>query len=219
MTVVEQKQVQEQIVDASALSKINSAFSSFNKEINRRIDADEISKIATKVTNKGVKRNKSLWKTKLKNFGIDVKGKMSFESEPDYIKSRIQTNVKLITKLKDEYLGRLSVDLSSAYEQGKPAKQLAKDIEQSFGISSRKAKLIARNETKNTNCQLNTKQALELGFDQGTWLTSMDGRERPEHAKHNNKKYKIGIGLPDGKGGKEEPGDAINCRCTFFINV
>jgi len=219
MPVVEQKSIQEEIVDASALYKITSVFSDFIKEINRQANEDKISKIATKVTIKAVKRNKSLWKAKLKNFGIDIKGKSSFKGEADYVKSRIRTNTKLIANLRDEYIERLSIDLSNAYEQGRPAKQLAKDIQQSFGISSRRAKLIARNETKNTNCQLNIKQAIELGFDYGTWITSIDGRERPEHKAHNNKKFKIGVGLDDGKGGKEQPGDAINCRCTFYIDI
>lgn len=220
MPKVEMKKVQKEIVlDESAFSIIGQAFDDFKKGINARIDEDVIKRIAQKITEKTFKRNRSLWKSKLNDFGIDIGRKMSFEGEQDYIKSRIKTNIKLITKLKDEYLSQLELELSDSYEKGIPAPQLAKNIQQRFKISAKKAKLIARNETKNTNSQLNKKQAAELGFDKAVWLTSIDGRERPEHREHNKKTYTIGVGLPDGQGGKEEPGYAINCRCTFYIEV
>ena len=159
------------------------------------------------------------WQAKAKSVGISIEGKQSFKGEQDYIKSRIETNTTLIKNLKSQYIEELNVELKYSYEQGRPSSQLAKDIEKRFGITKRRAKLIARNETKNTNAQLNKKQAMELGFGNPKWQTMMDGRERPEHAKHNGKEYKFGVGLPDGEGGKEEPGDKINCRCDFYIEI
>ena len=210
MPIVEQKGVQEEIVD-SALTKIGTSFKDFEDRVNKKFDDNSMFDIAKKVTTRITRNNTSVWKRKLKTLGIDIKGKMSFEGEQDYIKSRIHTNMKLIKSLKDEYLGELELDLSNAYEKGIPAKQLAKSIEKRFGITARRAKLIARNEVKNTTSQLNKKQVEELGFDRAVWLTSIDGRERSTHHKHNKKSYVVGKGLPDGKGGFEEPGDAINC--------
>lgn len=223
MPVVSKKSVQKQIVitDAyqTALGQIDAAFAKFKLNVDEKITNKDINKIATTFVNKAVKRNKSLWQTKMSSVGISIKGKSSFCGEKDYIRSRIDTNITLIKNLKSQYLEELSVELAYSYEQGRPSSQLAKEIEKRFGITSRRAKLIARNETKNTNSQLNKKQAMELGFGSPKWHTNMDGRERPEHAKHNGKEYEFGVGLPDGKGGKEEPGDAINCRCDFYIEV
>jgi len=203
----------------SDLDLLDNAVKSLVDKVNRKINYKLISKLSTKITNKIHKRNRTLWNKKLAKFTISIKGKESFEGEQEYIKSRIQTNTKLITNLKEEYLNSLAIDVGLAYEQGKTSASLAKIIQNKYGIQKRKAKLIARNEVKNTNTQLNTKQAKELGFDEVVWLTSGDERVRSEHLKHNGKPYKLGVGLPDGKGGKEEPGDAINCRCTFYIDI
>lgn len=223
MPVYSKKSVQSQIVItdayATALSQLNAAMAKFEAKVDKKFTAKDAQKIATKVIDQQVKRNKLQWKTKAKSFGINIKGKQSFKGEPDYIKSRIETNTTLIKNLKSQYIEDLNIELSAAYEKGIPSGQLAKQIEKRFGISKNRAKLIARNETKNTNSQLNKKQAMELGFGNPRWHTNMDGRERPQHAKHNGKEYEFGVGLPDGDGGKEEPGDAINCRCDFYIEV
>ncbi len=222
MQVVSKKSVQKQIVitdSMTALGQLNEALAKFQLKVDKKITAKDINNIATKVVNSQVKRNKMQWKTKAKSVGISIKGKQSFKGEQDYIKSRIETNTTLIKNLKSQYIEELNIELKYSYEQGRPSSQLAKEIEKRFGISKRRAKLIARNETKNTNAQLNKKQAMELGFGNPKWQTMMDGRERPEHAKHNGKEYEFGVGLPDGEGGKEEPGDAINCRCDFYIEI
>ena len=208
----------EKVLDGD-LDTLDDAIKALVSKVDKKINFKLISKIAASSVNKIHKRNSILWKKKLAGFAISIKGKESFEGEQEYIRSRIQTNVKLITNLKEEYLNSLAVDVGLAYEQGKTSSSLTKIIQNKYGVEKRKAKLIARNEVKNTNTQLNTKQAKELGFDEVVWLTAGDERVRSEHKKHNRKSYKLGVGLSDGKGGKEEPGDAINCRCTFYIDI
>jgi SPP1 gp7 family putative phage head morphogenesis protein len=203
----------------SDLTTLNTALSLLVGKVNKKLDEKLIFKIATQITTKIYKRNRSLWRKKLDGLAISIKGKESFKGEQDYIKSRIATNVKLITKLKEDYLTDLEIDVAMAYEKGLPSSELAKIIEKKYGIEKRKAKLIARNEVKNTNTQLNNKQVAELGFEEAVWMTAGDERVRSQHKKHNRKTYKIGKGLPDGEGGYEEPGDKINCRCTFFIDI
>jgi SPP1 gp7 family putative phage head morphogenesis protein len=221
MPVVGQKRVQKQIVDSeySVLTSLDQAFKEFERKVRLAIPVEKIKVLSKTTTNKVVKTNRTIWVKKLDSFGLDIAKKMSFPNEQDYISSRIKTNTKLITNLRDDYVDSLNTILFSSYQKGLPLKQLTKDIKNQFGISQRKAKLIARNETKNTNTQLNHKQAKSLGFEKGVWLGSEDAREREQHNKHNNKEYKIGVGLDDGKGGTEEPGDAINCRCTFYVDV
>jgi len=211
--------VQEEIVDESALTTLRKAFADFKAKINKSIDEERINRIAKKITKRAAKKNRRWWVKKLETFGIDITSKATFEGEKDYLSSRISTNTTLITKMKNEYIEQLNTVLFNSYEQGTPLRQLTKDVQNQFRISKNKAKLIARNETKNTNTQMNKKQAQELGFDQAVWLTSKDERVRAEHRKHSNKTYTIGVGLDDGKGGKEEPGDKINCRCSFYLKI
>jgi SPP1 gp7 family putative phage head morphogenesis protein len=211
--------VQKEITDQTALVTLEDAFQDFEEKINTSISDKRIKNIARNITKKAVKRNKRLWKDKLNPLGIDISKKESFKGERDYVTSRVNTNTTQIKNLKDTYIEQLNTILFNAYEQGTPLRQLTKDIEKQFDVSKNKAKLIARNETKNTNTQMNKKQALELGFDQAVWLTSDDVRVRHQHDKHKNKTYTIGVGLDDGKGGKEEPGDAINCRCSFYLKI
>ena len=210
----------EEIQDSQLLS-LEDALKAFEIKVNLSVPPKKIKKIATDVTNRNVKRNKKVWRDKLNPsyFGVNIAKKLSFEGEQDYIRSRISTNTILITKMKDEYIDQLNVLVLNKYQKGTTNIQLAKELEKQFGINKSKAKLIARNETKNTNTQLNNKQALSLGFSKAVWLGSEDEREREQHNKHNNKEYDIGVGLSDGNGGKEQPGDAILCRCTFYINT
>lgn len=220
MTIVSSKPIQEQITDADyTLISINKAFAKFERQTKQRFNKNYINQISTRVTQKNVKRNKTIWINRFNPFGIDISKRLTIPNEQFYIKSRIQTNTRLITKMTDDYIDNLNTILYSSFQQGTSLKQLTKELKEQFGITQRKAKLIARNETKNTNTQLNNKQAKHLGFELGTWLGSEDEREREQHNKHNNKKYKIGVGLDDGEGGKEEPGDKINCRCTFYIDI
>lgn len=213
---VEKKKIQQEIVDQNPLAALRAAFAEFKKKVNKSINTKRITTLSKGVTNRLVKRNKKSWAKKL---GIDISKKTTFKGEREYLSSRIKSNVRLITNMKTEYMEQLETLLFMSYEQGKPVKQLAKDIESRFKITARKAKLIARNEIKNTNTQINNKQAAELGFDKAVWIISKDERVRSQHKKHDRKTYKVGVGLDDGKGGKEEPGDAINCRCTFYIAV
>lgn len=220
MTTANKKRIDKEIVD-STLTSLEEAFKEFENKINKAFPPQKLRNIAQQTTLQNVRRNKKIWREKLNSndFAINIAKKLSFPNEQDYIKSRISTNTILITKMKDDYVSQLNTILFSSYQQGLSSKELSKDIQNQFGITKRKAKLIARNETKNTNTQMNNKQAKSLGFTEAVWLGSEDEREREQHNKHNNKEYQIGVGLDDGAGGKEEPGDKINCRCTFYIDV
>lgn len=211
----------KKVINDNAFKSLDEVLKEFERKVNLSVPASKIRKTAIDVTNRNVKRNKKIWRDKLNPsyFGINIAKKLSFDGEQDYIRSRISSNTTLITKMKNDYIAELNTILLSSYQQGISNRDLTKRIQEQFGITKRKAKLIARNETKNTNTQLNNKQAESLGFEYGIWLGSKDQREREQHNKHNDKKYKIGVGLDDGKGGKEQPGDAINCRCTFYIDV
>lgn len=227
MPVVGRKTVQKVIVDSefSTLTSIEDAFDEFERKVKKAVPQRAIKTLASRVTHRNHKRNKKIWIDKLSplsEFGINISKKASFSGEQAYISSRIKTNTSLIKSLKDDYVQDLNTLLFSSYQKGTPIKQLAGDIQNQYGITKRRAKLIARNETKNTNTQLNKKQGKELFGDspfKPVWLGSEDIRERDQHNKHNNKEYEFGVGLDDGKGGKEEPGDAINCRCDYYIDI
>ena len=108
--------------------------------------------------------------------------------------------------------------------EGKSVNAIAQYIEKQFGVSQRKAKFLARNETAiATTSYLKSKYMAE-GITHFRWHTHLDGRERDWHKT-------LGTVGPDGKGNvyrlddppiindktgqKGLPGEDYNCRCTM----
>lgn len=140
-------------------------------------------------------------------FGIDV-----FMNEPwlkDQLKLFASQNSQLITSLPDQELERVSGIVERGLQEGKPYKEVAKEIKNSFGITDRRAKLIARDQTKKLNSSLTKLRQQELGVEEYIWQTVQDERVRPTHQANNGKKFRWDD--PPAKTG--HPGNDVNCRC------
>lgn len=140
-------------------------------------------------------------------FGINL-----FIDEPwlaDQLKLFSSQNAQLIRSLPDQELERVAGIVERGLQDGKRYSDVAKDIQKSFGISNRRAKLIARDQTKKLNSSLTKLRQQEIGVTEYIWQTSGDERVRPTHAANDGKKFKWD--KPPATG---HPGEAVNCRCT-----
>ena len=157
-------------------------------------------------------------------FGINL-----FADEPwllDQLKLFASQNAQLITGMADQELERVAGIIERGLQEGKPLKDLTIDIQKSFGITERKAKLIARDQTAKLNGSLTRLRQENVGVTQYRWQTSGDERVRNSHAVLDGKmcrwddptvyldeksgkwKKRSGIG-----GESLHPRQAINCRC------
>lgn len=167
---------------------------------------------------------KQYQKTIQSSLGIDV-----FLEEP-WLKNQLELfanqNAQLINNLTDNELYRVSGIVQRGLQEGVTYDDIAKDIQQSFGITRRHAKLIARDQTTKLNGSLTKLRQQNLGVTQYRWMTAGDERVRKSHRVLDGKICRwddstVYLNEQNGKwekrskiGGTEvNPSQDVNCRC------
>jgi len=141
-------------------------------------------------------------------FGIDI-----FVDEPwlsDQLQLFAAQNAQLIQSLPDQELERVAGDIERGLQQGLRFTDISKGIQKSFGITHRRATLIARDQTTKLNASLTRLRQQEVGVEEYIWQTSGDERVRATH-KHNDGKVFRWDTPPKITG---HPGNDVNCRCV-----
>jgi SPP1 gp7 family putative phage head morphogenesis protein len=145
---------------------------------------------------------------KLQNsaFGLTL-----YQDEPwlqDQLKLFSKQNAQLITKMTQEELERVSGIVERGLASGTRFTEIQKEIKESFGISERKARLIARDQTAKLNANLTELRQREIGVEEYVWATALDERVRPSHKLNEGKTFRWDKPPKTG-----HPGFEINCRC------
>ena len=157
-------------------------------------------------------------------FGINL-----FVDEPwlsDQLNLFASQNAKLITSLPEQELERVSGIVERGLQEGKTYTDVQAEIKKTFGISDRKARLIARDQTAKLNGSLTRLRQESIGVKEYRWQTSGDERVRNSHAVLDGKLCKwddptVYLDEKDGKWKKRSsigaeklhPRRASNCRC------
>jgi len=140
-------------------------------------------------------------------------------------------NSQLITSLVDEEIERVSGVVQRGFQQGLPYKSVADEIQSTFGVSRRHAKLIARDQTVKLNASLTKLRQEDLGITEYQWQTSGDERVRASHRaidgmicrwddptvyrKPGEKKWhKRPTTMP-----QNHPGGDVQCRCVTIAQI
>lgn len=141
-------------------------------------------------------------------FGVDI-----FIDQPwlqDQLKLFASQNSQLITSISSQELERVSGIVERGLQEGSRFEIISEDIQKSFGISDRRAKLIARDQIAKLNASLTKLRQEELGVDSYRWQTSGDERVRPSHKANDGKIFR----WDDPPKETGHPGTDINCRCV-----
>jgi len=141
-------------------------------------------------------------------FGIDI-----FIDEPwlsDQLKLFSVQNSQLITSIPQQELTRVAGIVERGLQQGVRFTDIENQINKSFGITSRRAKLIARDQTTKLNSSLTKLRQQEVGVEEYIWQTAGDERVRQTHRDNDGKKFKWD--KPPKITG--HPGNDVNCRCV-----
>lgn len=111
--------------------------------------------------------------------GVDI-----FLEEP-WLKNQLELfanqNSQLIKNMTDNEMERVSGIVQRGLQEGSNYSSIAENIEKSFGITRRHAKLIARDQTSKLNGSLTKLRQQELGITEYRWQTSGDERVRASH--------------------------------------
>jgi SPP1 gp7 family putative phage head morphogenesis protein len=139
----------------------------------------------------------------------------------DFLQSSTVANVSLIRSLPNQYLSQVESMVMANTTAGLRPEVIKKQLQAQYGLSDKRAKLIARDQTSKLAGNLNEKRQREAGFEYFRWLDSGDRRVRDRHDEIADKVTEYGKGvyrwdyLPlDEKGVPVAPGQPIMCRCT-----
>lgn len=167
-------------------------------------------------------RSDLVLKKLLREAGISVK----FRNTPatrDVIAAGFNENVSLIKSIQAKFHTDIEGMVMRSVAAGRDIGTLAKDLERTYGVTSRRAAFIARDQNNKATAMITKARQQELGITEAIWVHSAGGKEpRPNHVKfgREQKRYDVAKGMwdPDadgkGKGRFIHPGELINCRCV-----
>lgn len=111
--------------------------------------------------------------------GVDI-----FLEEP-WLETQLELfanqNSQLIKNMTANEIERVSGIVQRGLQEGSSLDSITENIEKSFGITRRHARLIARDQTSKLNGSLTKLRQQEAGINFYRWQTSMDERVRADH--------------------------------------
>lgn len=151
--------------------------------------------------------------------GIDVFGDST--KLQDILSASIEENVQLIKTIPGQYLNQVQTAVMSNMRSGLRPSSIVKQLSEQYGITKKRATVIARDQTSKANGMLSKQRQQDTGFEYFKWVDSDDSRVRTRHEKIANADVGYGKGIykwnnppKNEKGQQIIPGSEINCRCV-----
>jgi SPP1 gp7 family putative phage head morphogenesis protein len=211
------RQPPEMAQDASPARELGQEIKKLGKRWDRRIN-DLAPQLARWFAKSAGSRSEAGLKKMLRDAGFTVKFQMTAAMR-DVIDATIAENVALIKSIGSEYHSQVEGLVMRSVTAGGDLEQLSKDLRHRYGVTRRRAELIARDQNRKATASLRRARETELGIEDGIWLHSHGGNEpRPTHVKQDGKRFNLKTGWfdTDPKVRKHIlPGELINCRCTW----
>ena len=124
-------------------------------------------------------------------------------------------NVELIGSIAETQLDQVRDVVQQATRTGLRVEQLSKDVEERFGVSESRARLIARDQVLKANAQMTQTRQVSAGITRYVWNTSGDERVRETHAALNGETFSWDDPpVSEENGERNHPGQSIQCRCA-----
>jgi len=153
--------------------------------------------------------------TILRRAGISVRWTMSAPMR-DAQQAIVAENVALIRSIPRHQLDAVEGLVMRSVSTGRDLHQLTTDLRAQFGVTRRRAALIARDQSNKATGALQRVRQVELGISRAVWLHSHAGKvPRRTHVAMHGKEYEIARGMWDADEQRwVHPGELINCRCV-----
>lgn len=123
---------------------------------------------------------------------------------------------KYISKWTNREVYSLREGISKIVMEGASLKTVEEYILSQKEVGKRKAKFLARQETRMFVSEYQKLKMMKSGVEKYEWSTVLDGRERSLHRKHNGKIYRFDNPpiIDERTGERGSPGETYNCRCV-----
>jgi SPP1 gp7 family putative phage head morphogenesis protein len=128
--------------------------------------------------------------------------------------------VGLIKSISQEYLSGVQGQLMRSITSGRGLADLTPYLEKHKGITQRRARMIAQDQTRKAYNNLNRGRMEKLGLSKFEWLhTGGSAHPRKLHQSYNGKIFSFGDPpvVDENTGERGIPGTAINCRCRMRV--
>lgn len=144
--------------------------------------------------------------------GINVFGEPGIQQR---LEAFAAANAQLVKRVPQQFFDEVGARVVDGLRRGERAEDLQQVIQDRFGVSESRARLIARDQVGRLYSELNRTRQQDLGIRSFTWAASRDERECDECAPYDGKTYSWDAPPAGGYPGEVHP----NCRCTAEPNV
>lgn len=151
----------------------------------------------------------------LKDAGFSVEFQTT-KLQRDILHAVTNENVSLIKSIPSEYLQKVEGSVMRSIQKGHDIGGLADELQKHYGVTKKRARFIARDQTTKTVSAMNRARQVELGIETAVWKHSHAGKQpRPTHLANDGNEYNVKEGWYDPAVGEYIfPGELPNCRCT-----
>lgn len=205
--------------DASLASSVRILLSELNRKWTK-IFTDRSRKLANGMVGQVSKYSEKSVNESLKKLsgGLTLKAPVMPASLQDAVKASITQNVSLIRNIQTQYAQRIeSTVLSSIQTGGTGSQQVFEEVKKIDGMTQRRAKIIADDQTRKVNTAMNTARMQSAGVTKYRWIHSgrLEGA-RELHVDYDGKVFSYDDPpiIDERTGERGLPGQAINCACV-----
>jgi SPP1 gp7 family putative phage head morphogenesis protein len=156
----------------------------------------------------------------LRESGITVKMTMT-RGLRDVLNAVVADNVALIKSIPQQYHTQVEGLVMRSVTEGRDLEQLTRDLRDRFGVTERRARFIALDQSNKATSAIRREREMSVGLEDAIWLHSAAGKEpRPTHVANSGKRFSLSEGWYDPAVRKRIwPGTEPRCRCTWRVVV
>jgi uncharacterized protein with gpF-like domain len=199
---------------APPVTKLDKQLKEWARKWNVRFDKLSV-EISQKFANRAFRATEAQMMDALKQAGFTVSFRPTSASLAAY-KATAAENVNLIRSIPAQYLTGVQSAVWSSVRAGADMATLSQALREQYGVTVKRAALIARDQNNKAKATIETTRRLQLGITHAIWQHSAGGVEpRPTHVAMDGIAFELKKGMYDKDEGRYVlPGELINCRCT-----
>lgn len=201
--------------DASPVAIMKKSLSAMFKQWTRRFNKVS-SDLAKAFVNDSKRHADTNFSNAMKKSGFTIKFQMTEEMDVA-LNGSIAENVGLIKSIPEKYLTQVQTIVLQSVQRGHDLARLTDDLQREFGVTRRRAKTIARDQTNKANSVITVARSRAVGITHGIWVHSGGGKvPRQSHLKAGREKMVFDLSKGAYIDGEYIfPGQLINCRCRY----
>ena len=202
-------------MDKSPAALLNEAMARLVKRWTARFNK-VAADMAKRFTRQSMGQAERTLKSSLQKNGLALSSWKLTPAANDAYQAVIAENVGLIKSIPQKYLGQVQGMVMRSVSQGGDLQQLTSDLTREYGVTRRRAELIARDQNAKATAVIVKTRQIEAGLTQAVWMHSGGGdHPRPSHLKAGKDRLVFDIAKGAFIDGEWIwPGQLINCRCT-----